>query len=239
MALHAQRGELVGVRRADRRWFQVKVFKDPWSAWTHFLGGWFALFAAIYLAFAARASLEGFWAMSFYGVTLVALFAASSVYHFFDIGVAGNRWLRRVDHAAIFMVIAGTYVPAAVYLLDGSLRTHMLYAMGLFAFLGIIFKTLWIDCPPWLGATIYIVMASMAAFPGTEMFGDIAWVSSFWLGFGCLAYLVGAVVFVKEWPDPWPETFGFHEVWHLFVLAGAASHYAFMLTLLDEMPVPF
>ncbi|MCO4772357.1 MAG: hemolysin III family protein [Deltaproteobacteria bacterium] len=227
------------MRRADRRWFKVKVFKDPWSAWTHFLGGWMALFGAVYLVFAARGNDARFWSMAFYGVTLVTLFGASSVYHFFDIGERGNRWLRRVDHAAIFTVIAGTYVPAVVYMLDGSWRTMMLWAIGLFAFLGIIFKTLWIDCPPWLGASIYIVMAGIAVIPGQRMFGDIDPTSALWLGGGCLAYLLGAVVFVKEWPDPWPETFGFHEVWHLFVLAGASAHFAFMVTLLDGVPTPF
>ncbi len=71
------------------------------------------------------------------------------------------------------------------------------------------------------------------------MFGGMEPVPLGWLAAGCVAYLVGAFVFVKEWPDPHPEVFGFHEVWHLFVLAGAAAHYGFMLTLLDEVPAGF
>ena len=227
------------MRRADRRWWNIKVFKDPWSAWTHFIGAWAAAFAAVYIVWAARDTGDGLWAISVYALSLVLLFAASSVYHFFDIGVVGNRWLRRVDHAAIFAVIAGTYVPACVWFLDGSLRTSMLWGIGTFAVVGTLFKMLWIDCPPWLGASIYIAMGAMAVIPGDAMFGGMDTVPIAWLAAGCAAYLVGAFVFVKEWPDPLPEVFGFHEVWHLFVLAGAAAHYGFMLTLLDGAPTPF
>jgi hemolysin III len=217
---------------------QVRVFKDPWSAWTHFLGGWVALFGAVYIVLAARANDAMFASILLYGVTLVALFAASSVYHFFDLGERGNRWLRRVDHAAIFAVIAGTYAPAVMHLLDGTWRTGMLWAVGLFALLGIIFKTLWIECPAWLGTTIYIAMGSLAVIPGGRMLGSMEPSSAWWLGAGCIAYLLGAVVFVRRWPDPWPETFGFHEVWHLFVLVGAGAHYAFVLTLLGAPSAP-
>ena len=108
-------------------------FKEPVSALTHFLGFLGALGGSgLLLHFSSHDPVK-FTGMAVYGVTLAALFLASSVYHFVDAGPAGNRWLRRLDHAAIFLLIAGSYVPPLLHLLDGAWRFGMLLAVVLFA----------------------------------------------------------------------------------------------------------
>jgi hemolysin III len=187
-----------------------------------------------------RAPAEGPEAvgMAIYGATLVSLFLASSVYHFFDLGERGNRWLRRLDHAAIFLLIGGTSVPFVVHLLDGTWRVAVLAAIGTCAFAGVLLKLLWIDCPEWLGLSLYFGMGVVAVVPALGMLPRLSEESLVFFGAGVVAYTVGAGIYARRWPDPWPGAFGHHEVWHLFVLAGAGAHYGFAWSLLGAAARP-
>ncbi|MCC6642322.1 MAG: hemolysin III family protein [Deltaproteobacteria bacterium] len=212
---------------------RVRIFKEPASAWTHFAGFLAALVAAAVLVRGAAHDRPKEAGMAIYGAALVALFLASSLYHFFDIGERGNRWLRRLDHAAIFLLIGGTAVPLLLHLLDGTTRIVLLGVIGGFAIVGTLLKVLWIDSPSWIGMTLYFGMSFAAVIPGHRMLPQLSGGELALLVGGGLAYSIGAVVYARRWPDPWPERFGHHEVWHLFVLAGAAAHYALNYSLLD------
>jgi hemolysin III len=218
--------------------FRVRVFKDPVSSWTHFIGFWIALGAAV--ALVSRVTNDGtkLTGMAIYGATLVLLFGASSLYHWFDIGERGNRWLRRLDHAAIFLLIAGTYVPAILHLLDGTWRITMLVLVVTLAVAGALFKMVWIDCPDWLGLTLYLGLSFIVVVPAYKILPELSGSALAWLLAGGLAYTLGAVVYAREWPDPWPGRFGHHEIWHLFVLAGAAAHFVFTYGLVDRAYPP-
>ncbi len=211
---------------------RVRIFKDPASAWTHFAGFLAALVAAAVLVQRAAHDRPKEAGMAIYGGALVALFLASSLYHFFDIGERGNRWLRRLDHAAIFLLIGGTAVPLLLHLLDGTTRIVLLGVMGAFAIAGTLLKVFWIDSPSWIGMTLYFGMSFAALIPGHRMLPQLSGGEIALLAGGGLFYALGAVVYARRWPDPWPGRFGHHEVWHLFVLAGAAAHCAFNFTLL-------
>ena len=216
----------------------VGIFKDPVSAWTHFIGFWASVaVASVLVGLAAQDAVKA-TTMAIYGSTLAGLFLASSVYHFFDLGERGNRWLRRLDHAAIFLLIAGTYVPILVHLLDGTWRVVLLAAVGGIAVAGVILKLLWIDCPGWLGMSLYLGLGWMAVIPAHRILPQLSAGALAWLIGGGLAYTLGAFVFAKEWPDPWPDRFGHHEIWHLFVLAGAGAHCAFVYSLLERPYTP-
>lgn len=214
----------------------VGIFKDPASAWTHFLGFLVALVAAALLV--ARAGTEGPRAAGVivYGATLVALFLASSLYHFFDAGERGNRWLRRLDHAAIFLLIGGTSVPILLHLLAGPARVATLSLVALLAVGGCLLKLFWIDCPEWLGIALYFAMSLLVVLPTLPVLTHLSGQGLALLVGGGAAYTLGAVVYARRWPDPWPGRFGHHEVWHLFVLAGAGFHCAFHFTLLGLPP---
>jgi hemolysin III len=176
--------------------------------------------------------------MGIYGAALVALFLASSLYHFFDAGERGNRWLRRLDHAAIFLLIGGTSVPILLHLLDGNARLATLGGVALFAVGGSLLKLLWIDSPEWIGLTLYFGMSFLVLAPTLRVLPQLPGGGLALLVGGGVAYTLGAVVYARRWPDPWPGAFGHHEVWHLFVLAGAGAHCAFAYTLLGRSYPP-
>ena len=216
---------------------RIRLFKDPISALTHFIGFLAAVAGLVVLTSLSAHDSVKVIGMAIYGSTLVALFLASSVYHFFDIGTRGNRWLRRLDHACIFLLIAGSYVPPLLHLLDGAWRISMLVLVGGLALVGAIFKIAWIDCPGWLGTAMYLALGWIVLIPAPLILPQLSTAAFGWLLAGGLAYTVGAVVFVLERPDPWPNRFGHHEIWHLFVLAGASAHFLFTTTLIDT-PIP-
>jgi len=211
---------------------RVRIFKDPASAWTHFGGFLAALIAAAVLVHRAADDRPKEAGMAIYGAALVMLFLASSLYHFFDIGERGNRWLRRLDHAAIFLLIGGTAVPLLLHLLDGTTRVALLALIGALAVVGTLLKVFWIDSPAWVGMSLYFGMSFAALLPIPRMLPQLSGAGISLLLGGGAAYTLGALVYARQWPDPWPGRFGHHEVWHLFVLAGAGAHYAFTFTLL-------
>jgi hemolysin III len=212
---------------------RVRVFKDPVSSTTHFVAFLLAVVAA--LALLERVAHDGPKAvgMALYGGSLVLLFLASSFYHWFDLGERGNRWLRRADHAAIFLLIAGTAVPGLLHLLDGAWRVVLLSLMLGFGLAGAVLRLVWVDCPAWLGLTLYFGLGALALAPVNLIVTPLPPGALAWLVVGVLAYSIGALVYARNWPDPWPGHFGYHEIWHLFVIAGAGAHYAFQHTLVD------
>ena len=216
---------------------RIGLFKEPVSALTHFAGFVAALAGLGFLLFSSRENGPKQAAVAIYGVSLAVLFLSSSVYHFLDLGERGNRWLRRLDHGAIFLLIAGTYVPALTLLLGGTWRVVMLSVVATLAVLGLAFKLAWVDCPGWISTSLYLAMGWLIVIPGYRMLPRLsAWPLS-WLVLGGMAYTVGALVYLFEWPDPWPRKMGHHEIWHLFVLAGAFAHFVFVASLLD-LPLP-
>jgi hemolysin III len=217
-----------------KRAITIGLLKDPISWATHFAGFVAAIVGLVFLVVFSAHSTPKVTAMAIYGSSLVVLFGASAAYHFFDLGTRGNRWLKRIDHAAIFFLIAGTYVPAAIHLLEGAWRISILAVVGGIAVAGILFKIVWIDCPAWLGVVLYLTLGWVVVVPAHLIFPQLdAWGFSCLVG-GGLAYTAGAVIFLLKRPDPWPQVFGYHEIWHLFVLVGAGAHFAFVWWLVDR-----
>jgi len=214
------------------------INKDPVAWATHFAGLLASIVGLVFLVVYSHGTAQ-VTSMAIYGSSLVALFGASATYHFLDLGKQGNRWLRRLDHAAIFFLIAGTYVPTSVHLLDGAWRVSILAVVGGLGLAGILFKLVWIDCPDWLSTLLYLVLGWLAVIPAHRIFPQLDAYPLTLLVLGGAAYTIGAIVYVREWPDPWPRWFGHHEIWHLFVLAGASVHFFFVWTLVGRPVPPF
>lgn len=212
-------------------------FKDPWSALTHFGGFVAALVGVVVLVVLSVHDPVKQAGMAVYGGSLALLFAASSAYHFLDLGQEGNRWLRRLDHAAIFLLIAGTYVPILLHTLDGAWRLGMLVTVGLLALAGVLLKLVWLESPTWLSVGTYLLMGWVVVVPAHRIFPALSAAQLSLLVAGGLVYTGGAAVYSLKRPNPWPGVFGHHEVWHLFVLVGAALHFALVLALV-EVAVP-
>ncbi len=220
---------------AVRSW----IFKDPMSATTHFAGFWLALGASALLVLRALGDAPRTTGMAIYGASLVGLFLASSFYHFWDLGPRGNRWLRRLDHSAIFFLIAGTAVPILFLVQSGSGRLVALALVLGLAATGALLKIFWIDCPDWLGMCLYLGLSCVVVVSGRLILPQLSGGALAWLVGGGLAYLLGAVIYARKWPDPWPGHFGHHEIWHVFVLLGAGSHFAFTYSLVGRSFPPF
>lgn len=169
-----------------------------------------------------------------YGVSLVALFASSAIYHRPMWSERSRRIMKRVDHSAIFVLIAGTYTPMCL-LLGGRKGFALLALVWAGALLGIVRCVVWVDAPRWLGAAIYVLLG-WAIVP---VLGDLRAAMGargiLLLALGGAAYSIGAVVYATRWPDPAPRVFGYHEVFHALVIAAAACHFAVVLRVVAAL----
>lgn len=155
-----------------------------------------------------------------------ALLGTSALYHRIDWRPALRRWMRRADHAMIFVLIAATYTPVALIALSGTLPRLILIAVWAGALLGVLVKLIWIDAPKWLFALIYVLLGWTTAAVAGELPGAIGWLGAAGFLAGGLLYTAGALIYATRRPDPAPRVFGYHELFHSLVLVALALHYA-------------
>ncbi len=165
-------------------------------------------------------------AAAIYAFAVSALLGTSALYHRVTWRPRARRWMRRLDHSMIFVLIAGTYTPVALLALHGSLSTTILIVLWAGAVGGAIFKLLWIDAPKWVFAIVYVALGLSSAAVFGELPSAIGWLGVVGLAVGGLLYVLGAVVYASERPNPWPKVFGYHEVFHALVVAAAGLQYA-------------
>jgi hemolysin III len=158
------------------------------------------------------------WALAVYVITTVLLFGMSAIYHVITWTPGVRAVLRRIDHANIFLFIAGSYTPLAVALLDGAAQAQLLGTVWFFALAGVAFQTLWITAPRWLSTLTYIGLGWVAVFYLVPMWHEGGPLVVILLGVGGVFYTLGAVVYARRRPDPAPEWFGYHEIFHTFTL---------------------
>lgn len=170
---------------------------------------------------------EGTLAAAVHAACVTLLFGASALYHRVTWRTDNaRRWMRRLDHSAIFLLIAGTYTPFALLVLHGSLADIVLAVMWSGAVGGVLLKLLWIDAPKRLAAVIYVALGSVAVVVTPELIGEVGIVASILVVIGGVLYTLGAVTYALRRPDPIPSVFGYHEVFHLLVIVAAALQYA-------------
>ncbi|MCA9565078.1 MAG: hemolysin III family protein, partial [Myxococcales bacterium] len=191
------------------------------------------------LLWMSREDTSKFVAMATYGLGLLAVFASSTAYHYFDIGPVGNRWLKRLDHTSIFLLIGGSYMPPLMHLLDGAWRIAMISVVAGLALAGVAFKLLWISAPKWLSVASYLFLGWVIVIPAPLILPQLTTNALICLLAGGACFTIGAFVYLFDRPSPWPGRFGAHEIWHLFVLAGAALHFAFAWTFLGTVAPAF
>ena len=202
--------------------------KDPISGLTHLATAVVALIGAVVLV-ANPVAIASRLALLIYGLSLVLMFTASSVYHLVKTSPSRELWLRKLDHVAIYLLIAGTYTPVCVIVLAGALRWGLLGGIWLLALAGISFKLVYIKTPRWLTVGLYLVMGWMGVIGFRPLLAALPLPAFGWLLAGGLLYSIGAIIYATRRLDLLPGMFGFHEVWHLFVSAAGAAHYIFML----------
>lgn len=165
-------------------------------------------------------------AAAIYGLSLVALFGVSALFHRVTWSVRARRWIGRLDHAMINVLIAGTFTPFGLLVLSGTLASVLLGFVWGGALGGILFHVLWIDAPKWLSAMVYVLLGWVGVAAMPQLVSHAGWTPTILLALGGALYSIGAAVYALRRPDPAPEVFGYHEVFHALVIVAAMTHYA-------------
>lgn len=209
--------------------------RDPVSGYSHLAGLMLAVVGVSVLVARGIGSTGMLVSTSVYGACLVALYGASSAYHLAPSDVAQDsariRGLRKLDHAAIFAMIAGTCTPVFWRAFDGPRRVAMIAVIWGLAALGILLRLVWMHAPRWLYTIMYVAMGWLFAVQAPRGFAALPGPILALVVAGGVTYTLGALVYALKRPNPFPRVFGFHEIWHVFVLGGSVLHYAAILGL--------
>ena len=207
----------------------LKKLREPVNSLTHWAGALLALVGLIVLLIVGWSTPAKIVSLTIYGFSLIAMFSASATYHMVRVKDKALEIFRKVDHAAIYFLIAGTYTPFCVNAFSGFWKWGMLSIIWSLALIGILVKVFYIRAPRWLNAGIYVIMGWLAVGAAGQMLAALpAWVLT-WLIIGGVTYTLGAVVYITKIFNFKPGVFGFHEMWHIFVLLAAAAHFVAVL----------
>lgn len=210
----------------------MRRIRDPFSAISHYAGAAAALPAAAFLLAWGGGTPERTAALAVYGASLFGLFFASGLYHTPVASPRAIERLRKLDHAAIYLLIAGTYTPFCVLAFSGFWRWGLLAIIWSLALAGVVVKLWVINAPRWVTAGVYVAMGWLGVIGLGEIVRQLTPGAIGWLTAGGVLYTAGAVVYITRRGDFFPGVFGFHEFWHLFVLAGAAAHFVAVTQIL-------
>jgi hemolysin III len=203
----------------------LKKLREPVNSLTHWGGAILALAGLIALLIVGWSTPAKIISLAIYGASLIFLFSASATYHMVRVKDKALEIFRKVDHAAIFVLIAGTYTPFCVNAFTGFWKWGMLGIIWSLAVIGIVVKIFYIRAPRWLNAGIYLIMGWLCVAASGQFLAALpAWVLT-WLIIGGVTYTLGAVVYMTKIFNFKPGVFGFHEVWHIFVLLAAVFHF--------------
>lgn len=218
--------------------FQAKDFHSTLS---HFIG--FCAFILLTPIMLVKAAYEGadtlqlLW-YSIFMLSLILLYGASSAYHAFDVSPKTNAVLKRLDHAMIFVLIAGSYTPVCMIVLKGSAGATLCLTVWGIAFAGIFVKMLWIDCPKWFSSVFYIAMGWACVFQFSNIYRSLPPVGFILLLTGGIIYTLGGLVYplkIKGLSRGYGSEFGMHEIFHIFILTGSLCHYLLVFLVITRI----
>lgn len=206
--------------------------KDPGSAITHFIGMMMAIFAAFPLMHRAVTNPDKIHVISLavFIVSMVLLYGASTLYHSLDLSESINRRLKKLDHMMIFVLIAGTYTPICLVVLDASVGIPLFILVWTVAIVGIVLKGFFVYCPKWVSSVLYIGMGWLCLLVFSRLLNELAGAAFGWLLAGGIIYTAGGVIYALKLPcfNTKHKNFGTHEIFHLFVMAGSICHFIVM-----------
>lgn len=191
--------------------------------WSHAFAALAAVVVTAVLLFQARHDWLLFGSLLIFGLSMIVLYSVSAIYHIGSWQGRHYNVLRALDHANIFLLIAGTYTPICVNVLSGWLRTGVLTLIWTLALAGILGTVLTFRLPRWISTSLYIGLGWVSLITLPELFQRLPWQAVALLMVGGVLYTIGALVYAFRRPNPLPRVFGFHEIFHLFVIAGNAA----------------
>lgn len=172
------------------------------------------------------------WAAAIYSVCLAGLFGISSLYHRIDWKPAAYSLLRRLDHAMIFIFIAGTVTPICILGLPDKAGTNLLALFWGTAILGVCKELFWLKGPKWVSAVLYVGMGWLAGPYISEFLSALGTTSTYFLIIGGVIYTLGALIYALKWPNPFPQVFGYHEIFHILVMIASVFHFIVIYRLI-------
>jgi len=198
--------------------------KPRLRGWIHLAAFPTAIIAGLILI-ATAPTLTGRLATAVYIATSAALFGISALYHRTNLPERATTRLKRLDHANIYLIIAGTYTPIATLALHGTARTALLTAIWTGALAGVAFRTLWLAAPRWLYTVLYIALGWAAVFVMPQLLAGAGTAATVLIITGGVLYTVGGVIYALKRPNPSVQWFGFHEVFHAFTVAAYIAQF--------------
>lgn len=215
--------------------------RNPGSALTHLPGIVLGILATPPLLMKAASNPDKIHiaSLAIFMISMIALYTASTVYHSVDKSVKINRILRKLDHAMIFILIAGSYTPICMVVLRGRVGSLLLSLVWSVAILGILIKICWITCPKWFSSSLYIIMGWIVVLAFGPMKAALPFSALFWLFAGGVLYTTGGIIYAIKAPEfnEKHPNFGTHEIFHLFVLAGSICHFIMMYNFVASLPL--
>jgi hemolysin III len=208
----------------------LSKFREPISSLTHLIGAFLSLIGLILLIKYSldTANVYNTIMLAVFGISSILLYSASSTYHKSLSSEKVIKILRRVDHSMIYVLIAGTYTPICLIALKGATGTFLFIGVWSLAFIGILLKIVWFDAPRWLYTGFYILMGWISVFAIVPIIRAISFGGFMWLLAGGLFYTVGGVIYATKWPKINLKLFGFHEIFHIFIMLGSLCHFILM-----------
>lgn len=205
--------------------------RDPISSYSHFFGAILSLFGLFVMLFQCIAKqnvpVGAFAAGVLFCISLIALYCASGIYHFVRCSAKKLLCLRKLDHAMIYVLIAGTYTPVLLHIMPGSRGVIFTTLIWIVAAIGILIKLCWMSAPRWLGTTLYVLMGWAIAIDFSAI-STLPQTAVWLLAGGGIFYTIGAIIYMFKFPN-FSKAFGFHELFHIFVILGSVSHYFMVL----------
>ncbi|MEM8619298.1 MAG: hemolysin III family protein [Actinomycetota bacterium] len=199
--------------------------RPTWRGWMHAWACVVAIPAGVLLVIAAPTTAATA-AASIYAASLVLLFGTSAAYHRLARSERTRRTMQRIDHAMIYVLIVGTYVPLCVLALPPAWGIPILVVVAAAGVLGIVLKLAAFHGARWLSYSLYLIMGWAAVIAAPVMIDNLTTTQLTLVIAGGVAYTIGFPVLMTRWPNPWPQRFGYHEVWHLLTVVAAGLHFA-------------
>lgn len=205
----------------------LNYIREPINTLTHGIGAILAVIGLAFLIYEAlkSGSVSQLVAFSIFGLSMILLYTASSLYHALPVKQKTLELLQKLDHSMIYVLIAGTYTPICLLVLEGGWKWGFFATVWSLAIIGIIKKFLWMNAPRWLSTLFYLGMGWLSVIIFPTLMEKLPLAFLIWIGLGGLAYTLGAVIYGIKKPNPIPNWFGHHEIWHLFVMVGTFSHF--------------
>lgn len=208
------------------------TIREPGSAITHYIGMLLSLFAAVPLLVKAESSRipSAITAMGIFILTMILLYAASTIYHSLNVKDSILKLFRKLDHMMIFILIAGSYTPVCMIPLRDTAGIPLLVLVWGTAIAGILIKAFWITCPKWFSSLIYISMGWLCVLAMVPLVSSLPTAAFLWLVAGGVIYTIGGIIYALKLPffNARHQYFGSHEIFHLFVMGGSLCHFVVM-----------